>query len=132
MDAARCGSFAMLILGMRGLSLDCEHALFQGRVASLPTALFSGSDMPVCASVVRCDIERLVVFMEELSDAELRCIVRTGGSCGVSARDELACGAVLDAVDALSGRLGALCARLPLKGSKRARGDIRDVLNYAK
>ena len=121
MDAARCGSFAMQILAMRGLALDCEHALFQGRVASLPTALFSGSNMPVCALVVRCDIERLLVFMEELSDAELRCIVRTGGAYGVSARDELACGAVLDAVDALSGRLAALCARLSPKVSKRAR-----------
>lgn len=121
MDAARCGSFAMQILGIRGLPLDCEHALFRGRVASLPTALFSGSDMPVCASVVRFDIERLVLFLEELNDAELRCIVRTGGAYGISARDELACGAVLDALDALSGRIGALCARLSLTGSKRSR-----------
>jgi hypothetical protein len=122
MNAARCGSFAVHVLGMRGLPLDFDRPLFRMRVESLPTALFSGSDMNVCPSVVRCDIERLVRFAEELTDAELRCIIRTDGAFGVTERDSCACGSVIDSVDAISGRIAALCARLVASRSvKRSR-----------
>ena len=45
MYAAKCGAAALGLLAMRGLPIDKDHAIYHERVASLPTALFSGSDI---------------------------------------------------------------------------------------
>ena len=117
MFAAQCGSAAIALLAFRGLPVSREHAIFTERVASLPTALFSGSDMPVCARVVACDVDRLLRFLEGLRDAELA--VLCADSAAPALRDVP--GPVVDALDANATRVGALCSRLVRRGVKRAR-----------
>jgi len=119
MYAERCGEAALGMLAMRGLPIDKDHVIYRERVASLPTALFSGSDMPVCAAVVACDVERLIRFLESLCDAELAVLCPPTTELallGVS----VPC-AVIDALDALASRVAGLCARLVRRGVKRAR-----------
>jgi hypothetical protein len=119
MYAAECGAAALALLAMRGLPIDQTHAIYHERVASLPTALFSGSDMPVCAAVVACDVERLVGFLEALCDAEL--VVLCAPTPDLALLGSRVPSAVIDALDARASRVGALCARLVRRGVKRAR-----------
>ena len=119
MYAAQCGNAALALLAFRGLPINHEHSIYTERVVSLPTALFSGSDMGVCASVVACDIERLFRFMEGLNEAELAvlCGIRAGAPRALVMRDIP--GPVVDALDARATRVGALCSRLVRRGVKR-------------
>ena len=119
MYAAQCGDAALALLAFRGLPIDLEHAIYTERIVSLPTALFSGSDMGVCAAVVACDIERLLRFMEGICDAELAVLC---GPCAVAPRALVmrdTPGPVVDALDAHATRVGALCSRLLQRGVKR-------------
>ena len=120
MYASQCGNAALALLAFRGLPIDREHAIYTERVVSLPTALFSGSDMGVCAAVVACDVGRLVRFMEGLCDAELAVLC---GPCEGAHARALAMrdipGSVVDALDAHATRVGALCSRLVRRGVKR-------------
>jgi hypothetical protein len=117
MYAAQCGNAALALLAFRGLPINREHAIYTERVLSLPTALFSGSDMRVCAAVVACDVDRLVRFLEGLCDAELAVLCAGAQTRALVSRDLP--GAVVDALDALASRVGALCSRLVKRGVKR-------------
>jgi hypothetical protein len=119
MFAAECGRAALALLAFRGLPIDREHQIYVERVPSLPTALFSGSEMPVCADVVACDVDRLLRFLEGLADAELAVLCAPAPARALVS-SELPC-AVVDALDAHATRVGALCARLVRRGAKRAR-----------
>ena len=118
MYAERCGEAALGMLAMRGLPIDKDHVIYRERVASLPTALFSGSDMPVCAAVVACDVGRLVRFMEGLCDSELAVLCSPSAHARALAMRDIP-GPVVDALDAHATRVGALCSRLVRRGAKR-------------
>ncbi len=118
MYASQCGNAALALLAFRGLPIDREHATYTERVVSLPTALFSGSDMGVCSAVVACDVGRLIRFLEGLCDAELAVLCSPSAHARALAMRDIP-GPVVDALDAHATRVGALCSRLVRRGAKR-------------
>jgi hypothetical protein len=119
-----CRAVAVHELGARGLRFDRTCAVWQ-RARQLPTSLFSESDahahVHLSAKCVHYDIARLIRFLEELGDAELRCLVLRSGSHekvatplpsgSVHAAEETR-RVVADSLDALGARVAMLCERL--------------------
>jgi hypothetical protein len=112
LSSESCASAALYILSRRGVPIDTSSCVWV-RARRLATVLFSDpSRVPlVPAESVECDVEQLLRFLESLRDSELRALVRHGPDLA-GAQDEAARRAVLDAVDARSSRLAAICSRL--------------------